>query len=536
MAPTTHIYKVKPGITARGFKTAIKDYDEPAVIEELAANSYDAEATTLLIALDTKNQELHLIDDGVGFTKKSVLQAGMLGGGDKQDIPTSESRRPYLGAYGFGLKASANIANKLSIETLSKDGHFCIELDWTRLEEALKSEFEGFDLYESQKPKRIGTGSHIILGLKNPTSEEMLDIYASALANLPDDNGNFRCYVGLFQKIHREVGLALANLSKLKPIARQLARRKLLLMGDPSRTIDLKDCQLFEGKDRQDSSVKYKIYFTGIREGKVLPMKPGLRGIYVRIQGRLLKQSFTEYKFVNPISKWVKFASGIRVELGIDWLRGEVSLSRDSIRFSNPKLEEQFKSTLARVVSGFIQPQLKKLELKIEKKAAREHTQRLELGRKRAQGSKDITIQGISSGYRFIPESDGELALLVANESVMKKVNTSYRLLDYNDKAPFDCLIYDKGKRELVFAELEPTLMEFLQHKNIPDNLAIVICWTLGKWRVGAKKRGVRYYFHLISDTGSKPGHYRLLAFRRSSSKSPSAAFPVIVLDQIVGK
>ena len=49
MSSAKRIYKVRPGITARGFKTAIKDYNEPSVIEELAANSYDADASTLLI-------------------------------------------------------------------------------------------------------------------------------------------------------------------------------------------------------------------------------------------------------------------------------------------------------------------------------------------------------------------------------------------------------------------------------------------------------------------------------------------------------
>ena len=33
MPATIHIYKVKPGITARGFKVAIKEYNEPSVVE-----------------------------------------------------------------------------------------------------------------------------------------------------------------------------------------------------------------------------------------------------------------------------------------------------------------------------------------------------------------------------------------------------------------------------------------------------------------------------------------------------------------------
>ncbi|MGD1042010.1 MAG: ATP-binding protein [Sedimentisphaerales bacterium] len=536
MPSNTPIIKVKPGISARGYRVAIKDYNEPAVIEELAANSYDADASTVLVLLDTRRQELHILDDGCGFSKNAMMQSGMLGGGDKQDIATSESQRPYLGAYGFGLKASANIANKVIINTVSEEGQFKIELDWAHLDEALKPDFDGFDLHHRPKPRQLGTGSHIILGLKNPTSTDILDSYASALANLPQDNGKFKCYVGDYQKLHRELAPATDDFAKLNAVAKSLLKRKLLMVGDPSTSLDLKDCGVIDGKDRQDPTVKYRIYFTGIREGKVLPMKTGLRGIYVRIHGRLLKQSFTEQKYVYPISKWNKFASGIRVELSIDWLRGEISLARDSLKFSNTKLEEQFRTTVTRVVSGFIRPQLKKLEQKSEKKATKEHNQRIELANKRVQEGKDVCVPEITTGFRFIPETDGELALLIANENVMKRINSSYKLLDYNDKAPFDCLIYDAGRREFVLAELEPTLIEFLQHKNIPENLAVIITWSLGKWRVGAKKKGLRFHFQLTAEQGAKSGHYRLLAYNKASSKNPTTEFPVVVLDQILKK
>jgi hypothetical protein len=48
---------IKPGVTAAGFRTAVKDYTEYAVVEELAANSYDADAECVIVLLDhNKNQ------------------------------------------------------------------------------------------------------------------------------------------------------------------------------------------------------------------------------------------------------------------------------------------------------------------------------------------------------------------------------------------------------------------------------------------------------------------------------------------------
>src|SRR6266550_2825839 len=77
--------QVKAGITARGFITAVKDYTEPAVVEELAANSFDADATTVAVILDSENQRLHVIDDGTGVSRQSTENAAVLGGGDKRE-------------------------------------------------------------------------------------------------------------------------------------------------------------------------------------------------------------------------------------------------------------------------------------------------------------------------------------------------------------------------------------------------------------------------------------------------------------------
>ena len=55
-------------------------------MEELVANSYDADATTALILLDPERNELHIIDDGSGFSRNATKSAGILGGGDKWDI------------------------------------------------------------------------------------------------------------------------------------------------------------------------------------------------------------------------------------------------------------------------------------------------------------------------------------------------------------------------------------------------------------------------------------------------------------------
>jgi signal transduction histidine kinase len=70
---------IKPGVTAEGYRIAVKDYTEPTVVEELAANSYDADAQTVVVLLDSRKNQLFVIDDGNGFTTEAFKIIAQLG-------------------------------------------------------------------------------------------------------------------------------------------------------------------------------------------------------------------------------------------------------------------------------------------------------------------------------------------------------------------------------------------------------------------------------------------------------------------------
>jgi hypothetical protein len=521
---------VKAGVDASGYRTAVRDYTEPIVLEELAANSYDADASTCLVILDSAKTLLHVVDDGLGFSSEAIELIAVLGGGSKQTIPISKGKRHYLGSYGYGLKSSLNIATKVSISTASDDGGFRGTIDWTKLDDALKHDFTGFKFDQEPRKRNAPTGTHITLSLKNPTSVDALQQFGDHLANLPNDGGSFNCYFGNYADLVKFTPGILDNFGKLQSIAKRLEKRGLLALAHSTRQVDLDACQKSVLTDK-GSKVGATFFFAGINRGKVKQLKKGLRGIYVRIHGRLLKQSFTDSKFTYNISRWKKFESGLRVELSVDWLRDQISLSRTGVRFANSKLEEDFRASLTRLVSGFISPQLKKLEAKAERTSARREEQRIELAQKRVNRQKSIMVPGLSDGFPYRPETDGELALVLAQSDVLKKLNSSYLLLDYNDQAPYDCILYDKKRRDFVKTELEPTLIEWISHKET-DDVELIVTWTLGKWRIGAKKKSKNGLFQLVA--GGKEGNYRLLQFASSKSKTPRSDYKVAVMEEIL--
>lgn len=524
--------QIKAGIDASGYRTAVRDYTEPTVLEELAANSYDADAANCVVLLDTAKSFLHVIDDGIGFSKEAIERLAILGGGSKQNIPFSAGRRHYLGSYGYGLKSSLNIADRVTISTISEDGKFDGTLDWTKLDEALKPSFPGFE-FDHQKTENRHTGTHLGLKLRNPPSRDQLDTFAGVLANLPSDGGKFSCFVGSYEEALKSAPDIVSHFAKLSSMSRALEKKGLLRLAYTSLQTDLEACEVSEFTDKEDSSVKAKFFFAGMKAGQVNQLKRGLRGIYVRIHGRLLKQSFTESNFTYNISRWKKFESGLRVELSVDWLRDQISLSREGIRFANPKLEKEFRSLLSRCIGRFIQPQLKKLEVKTAKGSQKKFEQRMELARKRVERDDSILVPGIKNGFVFRPETDGELALILAHADVMKKINPNYTIVDYNDQAPFDCVFYDKSNMQMVLVELEPTLMEWLSHRDT-SQVELIVVWSLGKWRTGAKKKGPSGFQKLIADEPQSAGRYKILEYATDKSKAPRKSYVVICLEELL--
>jgi hypothetical protein len=269
---------IKPGVTAAGFRTAVKDYTEYAVVEELAANSYDADANCVVVLLDHNKNQLFVIDDGGGFTKEAFEKIATLGGGDKQEVSFSKGKRHYLGSYGMGLKSTLNIATKIEVRSFSDEGDFKVEVDWSRLEEALKPDFEGYNHKHGDKSPGQGNGTIFRLFLRTPTNKDQLDEFGRYLGNLPSDNGQFLCYFGFFDEVASHFSDAPVALKGLAKTAQTLAKKNKLALVGKSVLSDLEDCDVKELVDKGDSPVKAKFFFAGFEGDKVRSLKPSVRG------------------------------------------------------------------------------------------------------------------------------------------------------------------------------------------------------------------------------------------------------------------
>lgn len=97
----------------------------PAVLSEVVANSWDADAEKVEIEIDQPNGTVVVTDDGHGMTRKDVNAKYLLVGYDRRKDPVEaispKFKRPVMGRKGIGKLSLFSIANVVELQTV-KDG------------------------------------------------------------------------------------------------------------------------------------------------------------------------------------------------------------------------------------------------------------------------------------------------------------------------------------------------------------------------------------------------------------------------------
>lgn len=102
-------------------------YQSPiAALAEMVANGWDADAEVVDVSLPTNldpGAEIVVLDDGVGMTFEEVQERYLeVGYNRRKDDPTAttERGRPLMGRKGIGKFAGFGIANRLTVDTVSR--------------------------------------------------------------------------------------------------------------------------------------------------------------------------------------------------------------------------------------------------------------------------------------------------------------------------------------------------------------------------------------------------------------------------------
>lgn len=287
----------------------------PNAIAELIANAYDAEAENVHIKLiDNEGEKsICIIDDGVGMDFDEINNK-FLRIGRKKRIEDGNSlspngKRKVTGKKGLGKLAFFGIGDTIDIVTKKNGNQVSFTLDWDELLGTDKPEYEPIFNIDYCDVKEQGTSITLRnLKRKSEFDKEGLAVSLSKLFNLFDNKFNVLLYLNDDKPIKIDDKLKYNNLDVQ------------FSWNFPTFTALIASTYI------ESNNIFGNIFSTE------KPLKPGLRGITLFANGRLVNAP--EFFGVSESSHGFSYFTGwLNVDFVDDWEKDVISTDRQSLNW-----------------------------------------------------------------------------------------------------------------------------------------------------------------------------------------------------------
>jgi len=143
----------------------------PAVISEVVANSWDADAETVEISLDPNKKAIVITDDGHGMTEKDINEKFLLVGYRRREDAggaiTKKFKRRVMGRKGIGKLSLFSIARNIEAHTVKDGKKRGFRMVLKDIEKAIKNKGDSGGEYRPQELNesdiRISKGTKLII-------------------------------------------------------------------------------------------------------------------------------------------------------------------------------------------------------------------------------------------------------------------------------------------------------------------------------------------------------------------------------------
>lgn len=292
----------------------------PNAVAELIANSYDADATTVRVVIETgDNQSVTVIDDGHGMTRDDLADRYLKIGRNRRldSGGMSESgKRLVAGRKGLGKLALFGIGDRVRVRTkrAGSEEWTVVTLDWHDLKGAAGGEYR--PRTESESGSLDDHGTEVLIQNLRRKSQISGDSLSTSLARL-------------FNHVDKSFRLSVFTPKGEYPVTRDLRYASIAIESEWRVPEDVEPIKTFaEAK--------------GIR-GKILasekPLPADMRGVTLYVHGRLANEP--EYFGVPESSYAFSYLTGYVEADYIDDLPDDlIATDRRSVSWETPEGSE----------------------------------------------------------------------------------------------------------------------------------------------------------------------------------------------------
>jgi hypothetical protein len=151
----------------------------PAVVSEVVANSWDADAVQVSIVIDTSHDTITITDDGIGMSETEINQKYLKIGYRKRDsepVLTSKQRH-VMGRKGIGKLSLFSIADTIEVQSVKKIGRSTEKNGFVMKASEIKAKIESGGGVGNYKPKVVSRGK---IRIEKGTRIELRDLKKNA--------------------------------------------------------------------------------------------------------------------------------------------------------------------------------------------------------------------------------------------------------------------------------------------------------------------------------------------------------------------
>ncbi len=139
----------------------------PAVLSEIVANAWDADAKEVIVEIDKQNNSVTITDNGLGMTRDQVIDRFLTVGFKRRSSighETSLGRLP-MGRKGIGKLSSFSIARKVDVYTIKDGEKTAFRMDRDKIKEQIETASSSPYIPDEKVdwPENLARGTRIIL-------------------------------------------------------------------------------------------------------------------------------------------------------------------------------------------------------------------------------------------------------------------------------------------------------------------------------------------------------------------------------------
>lgn len=344
----------------------------PPAIAELIANSYDACATEVIVKLNDNPKRIEVIDNGSGMSFDEINNNFLrIGRNRRSEKQKPQCDRIATGKKGLGKLALFGIGKSIEVIT-KKDGiQTSFIMDWEKIMNTVNNDYKPEFKITNCVPDNNGT-TIIVHDLKRKSNFNRNDMAHSISKLFNFNDTKFEVMIVL----NDGEPLVVDRDLKFRDIVKQFSWK------------------LPKSFSLTEEEYEYKEDIKGIVFASEKPLKPGLRGITLYANGRMV--NLPEFFGRAESSYFFSYLSGYLDVDFIDlWEEDVISTDRQSLDWENYKLQE---------LQLFLQEFLKSLEKDWRK-------QRSEIKREKAR--QKIGIDTNEWFSKTSPDTQAHLKMIV---------------------------------------------------------------------------------------------------------------------------